>query len=197
MKEAFLNHSLAFIANSKGELSEDEKEKLSYGLEGLYMPLTKLVIIFLLALLLGFLKEFLFTLVMFNIIRFPGFGYHASKSIICLISSTALILGLPFLFMHIEISLIVKVILCIVSVIVFAICAPADTAKRPLTNKKKRLIRKICATCIAIIYSIIIIVFNDLVYSDLLLAAPLIEAIIISPILYLIFGDTYNNYKKV
>ncbi len=197
MKEAFLNHSLAFIANSKGELSEDEKEKLSYGLEGLYMTLTKLVIIFLIALLLGFLKEFLFTLVMFNIIRFPGFGYHASKSIICLISSTTLILGLPFLFMHIEISLIVKVILCVVSVIVFAICSPADTAKRPLTNKKKRLIRKICATSLAIIYSFIIIMFNDLVYSDLLLAALLIETIVISPILYLIFGDTYNNYKKV
>ena len=108
MKEVFLNHSLEFISNSKGDLTQDEKEKLAYGLEGLYMTITKLVVIFLIAIIFGFVKEFLFTLIMFNIIRYVGFGYHANKSIICLISSTALLLGLPFILLHIKINLAVR-----------------------------------------------------------------------------------------
>ena len=200
MKEAFLNHTMNFIArntNSQAELSDEEKEELEYGLEGLYMTITKLVIIFLIAFLLGFIKEFFITLILFNIIRFPGFGFHASKSIVCLISSTLLILGLPYIFITFNINLTIKIVLCVISIITFIICAPADTYKRPLTNKRKRLIRKLCATSLAVIYSIFIIVFNGNDISDLLMASLLIETVLISPIMYLIFKEPYRNYKKV
>ena len=200
MKEAFLNHTINFIvrnANNQNDLDEGEKEKLAYGLEGLYMTITKLVVIFLIALLLGFIKEFIITLIFFNIIRFPGFGFHASKSIVCLISSTLLILGLPYLFTNIEVGLTIKIVLCIISVVTFIICAPADTWKRPLANKKKRLVRKVCACSLAIIYSVLIIVFNGNEISNLLLASLLIETILISPIMYLIFKEPYRNYKRV
>lgn len=197
MKEVFLNHTMNFIASNQKDLNQEDKEKLAYGLEGLYMSITKLVIIFLIAFLLGFIKEFIITLIFFNIIRFPGFGFHASKSVVCLIASTLLILGLPYLFTNIEVSLTIKIILCIVSVITFIICAPADTWKRPLTNKKKRIIRKVVACSLAVIYSVLIIVFNGYEISNLLMAALLIETILISPIMYLIFKEPYRNYKKV
>ncbi len=197
MKEAFLNHTMNFIASNQENLNEEEKEKLQYGLEGLYMSITKLVVIFLIAFLLGFIKEFIITLILFNILRFPGFGFHASKSIVCLITSTILILGLPYLFTNIEVDLTIKIVLCIISVITFIICAPADTWKRPLTNKKKRMIRKVSACSLAIIYNILIIVFNGMEISNLLMAALLIETILISPIMYLIFKEPYRNYKRV
>lgn len=197
MKEVFLNHTMNFIASNQKDLNQEDKEKLAYGLEGLYMSITKLVIIFLIAFLLGFIKEFIITLIFFNIIRFPGFGFHASKSVVCLIASTLLILGLPYLFTNIEVSLTIKIILCIVSVITFIICAPADTWKRPLTNKKKRIIRKVVGCSLAVIYSVLIIVFNGYEISNLLMAALLIETILISPIMYLIFKEPYRNYKKV
>jgi len=197
MKEVFLNYTMNFIASNQKELNQDDKERLAYGLEGLYMTLTKLIIIFLIALLLGFMKEFIITLIFFNIIRFPGFGFHASKSIVCLISSTILIIGIPYLFTTVETGLIIKTILCVVSIITFMICAPADTWKRPLTNRRKRMIRKICACSLSIIYSLIIILFNGNEISNLLMAALLIETILISPIMYLIFKEPYRNYKKV
>ena len=197
MKEVFLNHTMNFIASNQKDLNQEDKEKLAYGLEGLYMSITKLVIIFLIAFLLGFIKEFIITLIFFNIIRFPGFGFHASKSVVCLIASTLLILGLPYLFTNIEVSLTIKIILCIVSVITFIICAPADTQKRPLTNKRKRIIRKVVASSLAVIYSVLIIVFNGYEISNSLMAALLIETILISPIMYLIFKEPYRNYKKV
>lgn len=196
MKELFLNHTINFIAANQDGLSDEEREKLAYGLEGIYLTITKMIIILLIALLLGFLKEFIISLILFNIIRFPGFGFHASKSIVCLISSTVLILGLPYLFSNIEISLNIKIILCIISIITFIIFAPADTHKRPLTNKKKRTIRKISTCLLALIYSAIII-FNNYEISNLFLAALMIEMILVSPIMYLLFGESYNNYKKV
>ena len=197
MKEAFLNHTMNFIASNQKNLSDEDREKLSYGLEGLYMNVTKLALIFLIAFLLGFLKEFIIALILFNILRFPGFGFHASKSIVCLITSTILILGIPYLFTNIEVSLTVKIILCIVSIITFIICAPADTWKRPLTNKKKRLLRKVTACSLAIIYSVMIILFDGNMISNLLLSALLTETVLISPIMYLIFKEPYRNYKKV
>lgn len=197
MKEVFLNHTMNFIdANQKG-LTDEEKEKLAYGLEGIYLTITKMIIILLIALLLGFLREFIIALILFNIIRFPGFGFHASKSIVCLISSTVLILGLPYLFSNIVIPLNIKIILCIICIITFIIFAPADTHKRPLTNKKKRTIRKICTCLLALIYSAIVIIFNNYEISNLLLAALVIETVLVSPIMYLLFGESYNNYKKV
>ena len=129
MKEAFLNHTMNFIASNQETLNEAEREKLQYGLEGLYITITKLVVIFLIAFLLGFIKEFIIALILFNILRFPGFGFHASKSIVCLITSTLLILGLPYLFTNIEVGLTIKIVLCIISFITFIICAPADTWK--------------------------------------------------------------------
>ena len=197
MKELFLNHTINFIAANQDGLSDEEREKLAYGLEGIYLTITKMIIILLIALLLGFLKEFIISLILFNIIRFPGFGFHASKSIVCLISSTVLILGLPYFFSNIEISLNIKTILCIISIITFIIFAPADTHKRPLTNKKKRTIRKISTCLLALIYSAIIIIFNNYEISNLFLAALMIEMILVSPIMYLLFGESYNNYKKV
>lgn len=197
MKEVFLNHTINFIATNQKNLTEEDKEKLAYGLEGIYLTVTKMIIILLISLLLDFFKEFIITLILFNIIRFPGFGFHASKSIVCLISSTVLILGIPFLFTSIELPLNIKIILCIISIITFIIFAPADTYKRPLTNKKKRTIRKICTCLLALTYSVMIIIFNDYEISNLLLAALIIETLLVSPILYLLFGESYNNYKKV
>ena len=197
MKEVFLNHTMNFIASNQEELSEEEKEKLEYGLEGLYMTVTKFIIIFLIAFFLGFIKEFTIALILFNILRFPGFGFHASKSLVCLISSTLLILGLPYLFTNIEVGLYAKIILCTIAVLTFIVCAPADTYKRPLTNKKKRIIRKVCAVLLAFVYSILIIAFDGTVISNLMLSALLIETILISPIMYLIFKEPYRNYKKV
>lgn len=197
MKNAFLTHSINFIAINKNGLSDEEREKLAYGLEGIYLTVTKAIIIFLIAIILNFVKEFVITLILFNIIRYPGFGFHATKSTVCLISSTLLILGLPYLFTHIEIPLVVKILLCTISCICFIIFAPADTVKRPLTNKKKRKIRKICASCLAFIYSFIVIYFDKMMISNLTLAALVIETIFISPIMYIIFKESYNNYKKV
>ncbi len=198
MKEQFLQHTMSFIVTNQNSFdNEESKEKLLYGLEGLYLSITKLVIIFSLALLLNFFKQFCFVLVLFNILRFPGFGFHAGSSKVCLIFSTILIFGLPFAIWHIQLSSVLKFVLCLFSICAFMVYAPADTKKRPLTNQKKRSIRKICASCLAFAYSCLVLTIPNVQISNLILSALLIETILILPITYKLFNEPYRNYKRV
>lgn len=192
MKELFLNKSMNLICNYK-TYSKDDKEKLRYGLEGLYLTIYKLVIILILAILLGKIKETIIFLILFNIIRYPAFGFHANTSLQCLIMSILFIIGLPYLLLTIDINIFVKLFICIFCIINFIMYAPADTVKRPLPNVKKRRIRKFFAVLCCLIYSTLCIVLKSYI-SDLLLASIIIETILINPITYKLFKQPYRNY---
>lgn len=62
------------IKNSDKKYSQDDLEMIAYGLEGIYLTFSKLIVIFALAYLLGILKETLILLLMYNIIRSQAFG---------------------------------------------------------------------------------------------------------------------------
>ena len=94
MKERFLNNCISFVKSNNIEIQEEE---LRYGLEGIYLTFGKFLIIFPLAFLLGIFKEFILTLIFFNIIRYPAFGIHANKSSTCLFSSILILVGIPLL----------------------------------------------------------------------------------------------------
>lgn len=84
MKKKFLDSTIGFV-KKYNIYSEKEEMMLRYGLEGLYLTITKLIVILLLALILGILKEVIYIIIIFNIIRYFGFGFHAEKSYQCLI----------------------------------------------------------------------------------------------------------------
>lgn len=195
MKEIFLNHTMNFITNNQDNITDEEKERLAYGLEGIYLNVTKLLILNLLAFVLGIWITFIISLILFNILRFFGFGVHANSSKSCFISSSLLIVGIPLFLTKVMLPDYIVVILCLCSIVLFIIYAPADTVKRPLTNRKKRIIRKIAASILALIYSLIIILITNL--RLYFLSALLIETIMILPITYKLLGVPYNNYKKV
>lgn len=194
MKEKFLNGCISFVKNNNIEIQEEE---LRYGLEGIYLTFGKLLVIFPLAFLLGILKEFTLSLIFFNIIRYPAFGLHANKSSTCLISSIILLLGIPLLLTKITIALPIKFGICIFCLICFILYAPADTKKRPLTNKRKRLFRKIAACLLEVTYSILIIIFNSNEISTYLLSGLIMETILILPVTYKLYGMPYRNYLMV
>lgn len=193
MKEKYLNSTISFITKYK-EYSNEEIENMRYSLEGLYLTFTKLIVIFSLAIILGIFKEVIILLILFNIIRFTGFGFHAKKSMECLITSTLLFVGIPYLVLYLEPNKITLLVIGIISLIILSIYAPADTVKRPLPNKKKRLYRKIGTIVIASIFIIISFFIKNNTISYLLIIALFIESIMVSPLIYKIFGQPYRNY---
>lgn len=195
MKKKFLNYSLKVISTN-GNYDDTKLEEIAYGLETMYLTITKLVVIFGLAYLLGILKEVLLLLLCYNLIRCSAYGLHASKSIYCLISSTSLFIGGVYASRILAIlPMYVKIILCILSIVLLIKYAPADTIKRPLINKKKRTKLKILSSLKGVIYLFLIIYLNDGIVSGFLLCG-LIEAIImIHPLVYKLFDLPYDNYK--
>ena len=80
MKKKLINSSIQILKKSK-KYSDDQIEIIIYGLEGLYLTFTKMIIICLVSVLLGVFKEVFILLITYNIIRSQAFGIHASKSI--------------------------------------------------------------------------------------------------------------------
>lgn len=197
MKEKFLNSSINFIKkNKKKKYTKEEIEIILYGLESLYLVITKAVIIFLIAFLLGIGKEVILVLIFYNILRSQAFGIHASKSSYCLISSITLFIGGAILTKFITIPYYISLTLSIICNILIIIYAPADTHKRPLINKKKRKLFKYKSIIISILYLLTIILFNKYKFVDYLIIGMINETIMILPITYKIFKLPYNNYKN-
>lgn len=196
MKTLFINKTMQFLSKYQ-DYSEDEKEKLSYGLEGIYLTYTKMIIILALALILDMFIEVIGILFFFNIIRYFGFGVHAGKSSECLISSILSFIVLPYILLNTNINNLAIIIISIICIIDLLIFAPADTVKRPFKNKKKRLIRKILTLITAFIYVIFALIIESDIISKLLIISLIIEAIMVNPISYKLLRQPFNNYKNV
>ena len=195
MKKLIINKCMELVTTYNKDLSQRDIDKIRYGLEGLYLTITKLIFIIIISIILGIWKETLLLILIFNGIRLTGFGVHAKRSIDCLISSTLFFILFPIICIKLTIPLIVKIIIFVPLTVLIGIFAPADTEKRPLINKKKRKIYKMLSIMISIIYMTIAIVIKDNTLSNCFIFAIVIQIIIMLPITYKIFGVSYNNYK--
>lgn len=194
MKKKFLNSSISLIQNN-GNYTDEQLEIISYGLEGIYLTFTKMIILFGLSYVFGVFKEFLLLLVSYNIIRSQAFGIHATKSIYCLISSIILFVGGAFICKYITLPYWFSISSAFICDICLLLYAPADTYKRPIVNKHKRKRFKLFSFCFGIIYTVLIIAFKDYYFINYLVIGMIEAVLMILPISYRIFHLPYNNYK--
>ena len=193
MKNFIINKSINYI-KKYNNYSEDEIAIIKYGLEGIYLSISKVIIILVLSLMLNIFKEVIIFLLLFNIIRSTAFGLHASKSSICLISSTLIFIFIPYLSLYININMYIKSLICIMCILYIYKYAPCDTKKRPIVSRKRRFVYKCISTIICIIYSFILLIINDNYISNALLFSMIVECFMISPMIYKLFNLPYNNY---
>jgi len=195
MKKKFLDFAINIIREKNPSYDEIKLAELRYGLEATYLSITKVVIIFIIAFILGIFKEMFIMLLIFNILRSTGFGLHATKSWVCLISSISVFIILPYLSTLFITPIYIKYTFTFISTILIFLYAPADTKKRPLINKKKRTSYKIITTINCIILNVIAVLINNSTISNLIMFGIITEIILILPLSYKIFNLSYNNYK--
>ncbi|MBQ3436170.1 MAG: accessory gene regulator B family protein [Bacilli bacterium] len=193
MKDKFINNCIKLITKYK-HYSKADIAKMRYGLEGIYLTFYKMIILIVLSFLLGIVKEFFLVIIFFNIIRFTGFGFHAEKSYQCLVISIIEFILLPLLLLRVYVPIYFYYIFSFLCILTYLLYAPADTVKRPLPNKRKRVIRKTLTVIIGIIYLLLIILVPNNTLTVTLLSALIIEAISVNPITYKIFKQPYRNY---
>ncbi len=196
MKKKFLKSSLDLIKKNNPTLDDIKIEEIRYGLESVYLTITKLVIIFLIAYMLNIVRSVFILMVTFNIIRNKAFGLHATKSIYCLISSLLLFIGGSYVCDYVVFPIVIKVILAVICVICICKYAPADTVKRPLVNAEKRRKYRMSSIHRVVIYTILIIIFDKYTISNYLLIGMIEAVIMIHPKTYKFFKLPFNNYKN-
>ena len=148
MKNLIINNSLNLIQKNCN-YDQEKLDVVKYGLEAIYILITKTFIILLCSFLLGIFS----------------FGLHATKSWICLVTSLITFVTIPLLCNYIEINIYLKLIICFINIFLMFKNAPADTHKRPIINKDRRTVYKLLATLVAIILSIISLTCNNLFLS--------------------------------
>lgn len=195
MKKIIMNFIMNYIKKNSN-YSKNELLEIEYGLVGIYLTLSKMIIIFILAYILGILKETVIFMFLFNIIRTTAYGLHATKSWICLVSSTIIFIIVPLLCKYLIININIKFFIGVISIILIYKNAPADTKKRPIVNKKRRKILKYISTFIAISFFISSLIINNNFISNCLIFAIIVENCLISPFVYKIFNLPYNNYVE-
>lgn len=196
MKKKFIEKSMGNIKRKNPEFNEEKLEEIEYGLEALYLTLSKMIVIFAIALVLGVLKEVILLLIFYNILRTTAFGMHAKKSSHCYIISTLFFIGGGLICKYVDINLYIKLILGFISFICILKYAPADTYKRPLLNAKKRKIYKIITIINSLIFLLLIVIFRNYDISNYLFVGLLDATLMIHPLIYRMFHLPYNNYKN-
>ena len=196
MKDLVINNSLNLIKSHNPNYNEEKMDEIKYGLVGLYLLITKTIIIFGLAIFLGIFKELLILTIFYSIIRMPSFGMHASSSTLCLIASASMFLGGAYFCSLINIPINIRLILSVICIILIFKNSPADTKKRPIINPKRRIIYKILSLIIAVVFTILIILIQNRLIVNCLLFALLYQTIMTAPTTYKIFNQSYDNYKK-
>lgn len=195
MKQFIINHSLQLVTDIYPDYDSSKLDEIRYGLEAIYLSLTKVVVILLVSLMLGLFKEAVILLLFFNGLRSFAFGIHAKKSWMCWVASSLLFIGLPYVCLHLNLPLVIQYFVLAVSLICFLLYAPADTKKRPLVRKNRRIKFKILTIIVAVIYILLYFYTNSMFLKNVIMCSMLLEAVLIHPLTYRVFKLPYKNYE--
>ena len=195
MRDYIVGGSLNLIKKDNPDYSDEKLEILEYGLTGLYIFISKSIIIFTIAYFLGILKELIIFMLIYNSIRLVSFGMHATSSTACLIGSTVSFLSATYFCKTYLLPMGFKIIFGIISIVYVYLHSPADTEKRPIISPKRRFIYKFLSTLIALVMVVCSIVLDNAFISNSFSIALLIQCFMISPFAYKITGQKYDNYK--
>lgn len=189
-------YTISFIRKNTSS-SEDDLEKISYGIKVIVSNFFKLVILFFTAHFLGILNYTILAIVSFAILRTFACGVHANSTIQCIIFNYLFFLGNVFLSINYPLSNNGIIVIFVASFILLCLYAPADTAERPLINKNLRRFLKIFSIIVASALFVISLLINNSIYKSIIIYSIFEEAIAITPFLYNFFGKSYRNYSNI
>ncbi|WP_160692152.1 accessory gene regulator B family protein [Clostridium sp. C2-6-12] len=190
------NLCLQFIKDNTST-SDEDAEKIYYGLQVIMLDISKSIILLGTAYLLGVFKYTLIAFLVFAFLRSFASGAHANSTLQCIIVNYILFLGNVYLSLYLPLNTAVQTIIFILSLLLVFLYAPGDTEERPLVSKKLRKQLKIKSILIVIAFFISIFVIESKIYTNLITFGILEAALVITPIVYRLFGKKTNNYKNI
>lgn len=177
--------------------TETELEKIQYGIHVILINVFKLLLLFITAYFLGILDYTIIAYISFAALRSFASGVHADSSIKCIITNYIIFLGNVYLSLSFSLKKVYVAAIFAISLILVILYAPADTEERPLMSKNLRDRLKAKSILIVLGFGITILLLPGSVYTNLITYSILQESILITPMIYIIFGKKYKNYERI
>lgn len=97
------------MVKKSGNYNNVKIEEIIYGVEAIYVLVTRTILFLIINIFLGTLKEFFLFLFFYSIIRSFSYGFHAKSSFVCIILSSFGFVLVPYLSKFIVFSLEFKI----------------------------------------------------------------------------------------
>ena len=178
------------------EIDDDRAEVNNYGLQNIVGEIPKIFLLFIIAGILGMLKEVLFMFIVLIPYRGASGGFHLKTHLGCILGTTAFYCGIVFLSQHVILEGITKYILIgitwIFGMVMIKLYAPADTENVPILSKKDRKKKQIVAYIAYSIGLIAAFMIQDNVISNILLFGNLLQTLTITKLAYRLTKNKYG-----
>jgi len=172
-----------------------EFEKLVLGMEIFLINVSKMIVVYLLAVLLGIVPITLIVQGAYVVIKRYSFGLHALNTSVCTLGSCIMFVGLPWLLQGVAINVYMVVMAFVPFIICLYLYAPADTEARPLVGRKHRVRLKKRAVVSGIVLMIVAMIVPSEAVKFLIVLGASYQVISILPITYKILRRSKNNYE--
>ena len=172
-----------------------EFQKLVLGIEILIINVSKFIIMYTLAALLGTLWQTAILHIAYIPIKRYSFGLHALNSTVCTIVSCSMFVLMPWLLRGAGISNIAVIAAFAPIIVCFYRYAPADTKYRPLVGAKLRKELKLKAVVCGIALMAIALLIPNPHIKLLLTLGAVYQCIAILPLTYKLLKRSERNYE--
>lgn len=184
------------IRKEMPEIDDDRAEVINYGLQNIVGEIPKIFLLFIIAFVLGILKEVLFMFIVLIPYRGASGGFHLKTHLGCILGTTAFYCGTVFLSQHVMLDEITKYILIgsswIFGMFMIKLYAPADTENVPILSKKDRKKKQRIAYITYSIGLIAALLIQDNVISNILLFGNLLQTLTITKLAYRLTKNKYG-----
>ena len=184
------------IRKEMPEIDDEKAEVINYGLQNIVGEVPKIFLLFIIAFILGILKEVVFMFLVLTPYRGASGGFHLKTHLGCIFGTSIFYCGVVFLSQYIVLEEVTKYILIgivwIFGMIMIKLYAPADTENVPILSKKDRKKKRILAYITYSIGLIFAIFIKDNVISNILLFGNLVQTLSITRIAYRLTKNKYG-----
>lgn len=171
-------------------------EKMTIGIEIFLNNISKLIVVYVLAIVLGVIWQTLAVNIAFMVIKRCSFGVHALSNTVCTLVCVVAFVAVPWFTYGMGIGNIA--VACIFAYVIAVLYryAPADTKRRPLVgvNTRARLKRNAVISGLVLMGAALLIPDGSI--KLMLALGAVFQTVAILPITYKILKRSEKNYEK-
>ena len=184
------------IRKEMPEIDDERAEVINYGLQNIIGEIPKTLLLFIIAFLLGMLKEVVFMFLVLIPYRGASGGFHLKTHLGCILGTAIFYCGTVFLSQNIILEEVTKYILIgiiwIFGMIMIKLYAPADTENVPILSKKDRRRKQIIAYIAYTVGLVIAIFISNNIISNILIFGNFVQTLTITKLAYKLTKNKYG-----